>query len=399
MARFARNPETGEIVRLDMRTGEWVPATPEDITIAQRPVVGRGIAAAQGAGLLNLGFGAEDRAALGEAAETAFPGSALAGNAAALAATIPLAGNAVRLVRGMGLANRGASVAATTNQGQRVARNLGDVIRGEAPGPVRRAVGGLGDVAQAAGESSKILRGLFGGTRFAPNVQRGQAAVQAMVRGAGGSIDDLTRQGEITRGAFGNLVRKNAQQFDDAIIDPGGIVAGPKDLASVRNMLKPIPRAEREILGAQMARGELTAKQLKSWREEMVKLSSKAQQDTIRTAANNIVKRLDELAEKSKGIIDTKVWKDAREKWRFIQALRQAQRTGEFSFRGGQSGLRKFFRKEFEEGNLAGLSDEGREAIETIIRIEEAGGVRTFPEGLSAVDFLLGGAAGAGIVR
>lgn len=370
MTEFARNPQTGEVLRRDALSSQWVPATQADVDAARE-----GALAAFGGTIrdeaeaffdlaaMGVSFGVPNQQA-GRAARSEFASrlgdleerrgarsreSPLA-QGLGVAATFgaPFAGAAAR-----GIARKGGQEIVERVQ-QKVSRDLGDVIRGPDPGPVRSAAGAAGDQITAIAEAVPILRGF---ARL-PAERRARQMGRMAWTGAGATARDFGKGGIVRTRSANRIVRETENMFEEAV-DADALIDVGQELARTRALVKTLPKAERELFGENLSKGVLTGKQFKSWRQEMSKMSAKDSNEVRRNLARQLVDGLDKVALKSDAI-NHELWKEARGRWRWWLALNKGQ-----AWKGGNvkpttlaNNMKSIFGNEFTLGRGTGQTGE-----------------------------------------
>jgi len=274
---------------------------------------------------------------------------------------------------------------------QRFTRDLGDVVRGDQPGLARRTLGSAADQVQAAGESIPGLRAIA----KIPAERRAAEYNQIVARALGGSADNVPG-GRIPRKEMDKMVGSIQRKFDDAFADKDAVIDIGEELAAQRQLVKSLPKAERTVYGEQIEAGELTAKQFKSWYQEMNKLqASKGATEVQRTMARDIVKSLDKVAESSQHV-NRELRKEARAQWRVWLAVRSGKGYTKESINPSSFGssLHRIFGDDARLVRTEGKMDDIAELLEAAAEIENLG--TAIPSSGTAERLLGAGLIGAG---
>lgn len=277
----------------------------------------------------------------------------------------PFLGGAAGAVRG-GLA---ASAKRQAAQAQgRLARDFGDVVRGENPGVVRGALGAAADQMQASAQSIPILRSLA----QIPAETRGKQVNEAVVRALGGNPEEIMQGGgRINRRQLGELVGRIERQFDEAIDKQATMDLGEK-LAEEIQLIKSLPKIE-QVVFPETLKGVITGAQFKNFRQKLQQVAVGS--DEIKaTVARQVVQKLDKIAEEA-GVVNKELYAEARRRYRVVYALTKGRAfTGDSvnvpSFR---SALERIYGKDFQFQRTEKYPDEIRDLLETIAEAELRG--------------------------
>ena len=407
--RVARD-EAGNVFRLDSESGQWVPATPEAINLMANPVAGSITSFIEGAtGVVSIAemlSGSDSQ--VSEALSDVNPVAQGTGMAASVVGGAGLARGASATARGLGLTGKGRKIIEGLQAAEDripVPRNFKTVVRGADPGTARGAAGGLAGAGQAVLEGSQVLRGAAPG--LSPNIGRQAATNTAALRPFG-----------ITPAAGGKVGRKlgsDAKQATDDLYD--AVIAKPDaqiSTAAFQDLAKNIKATsvvEQTVFKETLDLKTMTPKQILNRRKAIAKVNAETSDDIVRDQSQKVLDLIDSIIDSDDAFNAAKL-ADADESWRFLQALRAGLGQGEqISNSRWTNELAKFFPEEFGLARVGQaskrgrkLSQQGQESINAALEIETAGGVKTPPEGLTAIDFLLGGGAllggtGAGIFR
>ena len=343
-------------MRLDTVAGEWVPASGEDIEAAQQNPFSAALVSAGAA----LSFNEQPEAINRESPVAAFLGRNAPFEIAGVGGAI-----GARLLRGSGMAARtGARVAAAD---KRLARDFGDVVRGQNPGIVRGALGQAADQVQAAGQALPGLRAVAA----IPAERRGAQINAAVVRAMGGSPDDILQNGRLTRRGLDQVVTQIEKKFDDAIDQRARINIG-RQLAEEVDAIRSLPKAERRLF-PQTLEGEITGRQFKNFRQKLQKIA--VGKDEVRgDIAREAVKKLDAVAEQS-GAVNRELYKQARQQYRVWLALKKGRGFSKESVNvpSFRSNLENIYGNEFRLQRTGGQSDEIAELLEMVAEAENLG--------------------------
>jgi hypothetical protein len=391
-----------------LKSGKWVPASDQELDVIQAGTLGQvgsflegvlpivGIAEA-------LGLVEEGRsAALADINPRSEQAGFIAGMAGLGAALLK---NGGKLALKAGVTGKGAKAATAADAAINVPRNFKQVVRGQDPGFVRGAAGGLAGAGQAVVEGSQILRGAF--PKAAPNIQKQLATNIAATRGVG-----LAPQvgGKVPRATVAAAKKRVDDLYDAGVRDAEAFV-DVSGFQSLADTIKMPSSLEQILFGDLLKGGVMKPKQVLNRRKAIAKINAETQDDIMRDASRKVLDLIDSVID-GDAAFDPAILAQADEEWRFLQALQAGVGKGEEISNSRWTGaLAKFFPKEFGRADLATasqrgrkLSTQGQESISAALRIEAAQGVKTPQEGLTAIDFLLGGGAllggtGAGIFR
>ena len=268
------------------------------------------------------------------------------------------------------------------------------------PGVFRRTAGGIKNIFQNITEKGELFRSIAG--RRGPNAARQlQLNVHAM-RGAKGQVGDFLPNGGISRTGAGQITQRNNDEFTRAIRQPLESIDIPRSVKNHRRALSKLPEIEAVLFKDLLAQDRITAMQVKTWRQELSKLT-RSENDLIRQTSKDLLNIIDDEIVPGWDAIDGDLWKDARETWRFVQAMIEGLggEGGNIVWARWNSKMLDMF--PLEAGtDLAGqvkLSKLAKETLEARAEIEFQGGVQTAANQLSAVDFITVGQAGSGVVR
>lgn len=241
------------------------------------------------------------------------------------------------------------------------------------------------------------------GTRN-PQVGRQVAANLAGIRGTALRARDFGRSGRLPRSKLKEATDATDELFESAL--PAEFADDIVVLSTLRqkNLLDSItkaPSAEKELVSnilspKEIKQGVMTNKQLLQRHKELRKLAAKTDNELTRDAVNEVTTELEFLMEESTGIADD-ILRQAKEQWRFDQMLVQSLgKHGQLNYDKLIAQAKKFFPREFTKGDVAGesargvqLSQKGQDAINTLIDIDDAGGVSLPGKEVSAVDWIL----------
>jgi hypothetical protein len=407
----------GKFMRRDQVTGKFVPASEKELDVIQQGAIGTARAFAEGflpiQGILEQ-FGVLDEggsAALG----TVAPGATLTGQASGAAAAV--AGGAQLMRAGLGMVRSisGGVTRSTQTTGRikiiseaadegpiPVPRDIGELVPGVPQGPIEAVVKGTGAVLQGVVNQSKILSRVAG-TRN-PSVGRQVAANLAGIRGTTLRARDFGTSGKLPRSALKRATDDTDKLFKSALPEEFAediVVISTLRQNNLLNAITKAPKAERELVKKvlspkEVKQGVMTNKQLLQRHKELRRIAAKTENELTRDAVNEVTAELEFLMEESTGIA-TDILQAAKEQWRFDQMLVQSlEKHGQLNYDRLIAQAKKFFPREFTKGDVAGesarkitLSQKGQDAINTLIDIENAGGVSLPSKDVSAVDWIL----------
>ena len=405
MADRVAQLDDGSFVRLDQKSGKWVPASDQELDVIQAGGFGQAASFLEGVlpivGIAEaLGLVEEGRSA---ALTDINPRSEQAGFIAGMAGLgAALLKNGGRLAVKAGVTGKASQAAEAAIA---VPRNFKAAIRGETPGRLRGAAGGLGGAAQAVVEGSQVLRGALPG--LSPNIGRQAATNIASVRPFG-----------LAPSAGGKVGRPIAQQAKgvtddlyDAVINTPDATIDTGVFQKLAKEIKATSTVEQVVFKETLELKKMTPKQILNRRKAIAKVNVETADDIVREQSRKVLDLIDDIINNDPAF-NPEALAQADESWRFLQALRAGLGQGEqISSARWTGALAKYFPDEFGLADVArtskrgrGLSQGGKDTINAALDIEKAGGVKTPPEGLTAIDFLLGGGAllggtGAGIFR
>jgi hypothetical protein len=263
-------------------------------------------------------------------------------------------------------------------------------------------VKGTGAVLQGVVNQSKILSRVAG-TRN-PSVGRQVAANLAGIRGTTLRARDFGRSGKLPRSKLKQATDDTDDLFEAALPAEFAdeiVVVSTLRQKNLLNAITKAPKAERELVSKvlsvkEVKQGVMTNKQLLERHKELRRIAAKTDNELTRDAVNEVTAELEFLMEESTGI-STKILQQAKEQWRFDQMLVQSlQKNGQLNYDTLIQQARKFFPREFTKGDVVGesargikLSQKGQDAINTLIDIDNAGGVSLPSKDVSAVDWIL----------
>ena len=431
--RVARD-EQGNLFRFDA-SGQWLPATPQDVEVIASGVRGDVTSAIEGfipiTGILEQLGGVEEgfAKALGEVNPTA----TAFGSAAALAAGVSGATQLAKFGFGMvrattGGVPRGALTVKRLEDAAKAGKraspraDIGEFVPGTQPGLVRGAAQGVGATLQGFTEQSKVLTrmvqsvpGLRGITR---NVERQVFANYAGIRGTALKAADFGADGKLAAGAIGRN-HKATNKLYGQVLDPAAKndVVSLSSLAQTNllNAIKTVPKAERQLIRGIIDKdaikaGGMTKQQVIQRHRDLRKASRQTDNELTREAIDKITAELEVIMADASGI-STKVLAEAAEAWRFEQILNASVgEAGQLNYAKMIAKAEKFFPREFGLEDVAGLSARGKQlsakgqdAIQTLLEIKRAGGVTAPNKAVSAADWIvvlsgISAAAGGGLV-
>ena len=405
----------GQFMRRNQRTGEFVPASEKELDVIQQGPIGTARALAEGflpvQGILEQ-FGVLDEGGAA-ALETIAPAATVGGQATGLAAAAlggaQLMKAGLSMVRGIsGGATRSTQttgrikiISEAADEGPiPVPRDVGELVPGVPQGPIEAVVKGTGSVLQGVVNQSKILSRVAG-TRN-PNVGRAVAANLAGIRGTALRAKDFGKAGKLPRSKLQVAKESTDELFDEALEIPDGVVRIPDPTQrALLDAIKTAPKAERQLVSnilskEQIKTGNMTNAQLIQRHKDLRGIAAKTDNQLVREAIDKVTAELEVLMETSKGI-NVGTLQAAKEQWRFDQMLiNSLTKQGQLNYDTLIAQAKKFFPREFQRGDVAGLSQrgsqlsqKGQDAIDTLIEIEKAGGVSLPGKEVSAVDWIL----------
>ena len=407
----------GQFMRRNQRTGQFVPASEKELDVIQQGPIGTARALGEGflpvQGILEA-FGVLDEGGAA-ALQTISPAASTAGQATGLAAAAlggaQLMRTGLSMVRGLsGGVSRSTQttgrikvISEAADEGPiPVPKDIGELVPGVPQGPIEAVVKGTGAVLQGVVNQSKILSRVAG-TRN-PQVGRQVAANLAGIRGTALRARDFGRSGKLSRSKLKQATDDTDELFKSALPEEFAdeiVVLSTLRQKNLLNAISKAPKAERELVSKvlsakEVKQGVMTNKQLLERHKELRRIAAKTDNELTRDAVNEVTAELEFLMEDSTGI-STNILKQAKEQWRFDQMLVQSlEKHGQLNYDKLIAQAKKFFPREFAKGDVAGesargikLSQNGQDALNTLIDIENAGGVSLPGKEVSAVDWIL----------
>ena len=405
----------GVIHRRNQRTGKFVPATNKELDVIEQGGIGTARAFAEGVlplqGILEQ-FGVLDEGGAA-ALQTINPAASTAGQATGLAAAAlggaQLMKTGLSMVRGIsGGVSRSTQttgrikvISEAADEGPiPVPKDIGEFVPGVPQGPIEAVVKGTGAVLQGVINQSKILSRVAGTAN--PQVGRAVAANLATIRGTALKARDFGKSGKLPRSKLQVAKEGTDELFDEALEIPDGIVKiQDAQQRALLDAIKTAPKAERQLVSnvlskEQIKSGAMTNKQLIQRHKDLRGIAAKTDNALVREAIDKVTAELEVLMETSKGI-NVGTLQAAKEQWRFDQILiNSLGKNGQVNYDTAIAQAKKFFPREFQRGDVAGLSQRGSElsqrgqdAINTLIDIDNAGGVSLPGKEVSAVDWIL----------
>lgn len=321
MARFAKNPQTGEVIIYDPAIGEWRPASRQEEIVAGQGIAGQLEAFAEGA------TGAQSIAGLFS--------PAIAERAQAL--TGPVGGTAANIGLGATIAGGVAPIAGRM-AGRVLARTQAAQATGEAAesglktstGFIRAPEEVLPEVAQGAGriiragaESMPVTRMITDFLIKNPNqknlnrlILRGIGATDEQIKRAGGRVTD-----ELVAAADANVAR----EFDEvgrrigANLDSDKVTAKALELAN-----------DNVISNAKLAQiaddAENAGRNLMDLRSEVLAAQRREADSAIRIQLQNRIDEIDKIIDEAVGDkVTAKLYSDARAKYKLSLSLEKGK--------------------------------------------------------------------------
>jgi len=405
----------GQFMRRNQRTGQFVPASEQELDVIQQGGVGTARAAVEGflplQGILEA-FGALDEGGA-QALETINPAATTIGQGTGLAAAA--LGGAQLMKTGLGMVRgiSGGATRSTQTTGRikviseaadegpiPVPKDFGELVPGVPQGPIEAVVKGGAAVLQGVVNQSKILSRVAG--TLNPSVGRQVAANLATIRGTALRARDFGRAGKLPRSKLTTAKEATDDLFDGALELPEGVVKiTSKSQRDLLAAIKTAPKAERQLVSnilskKQIEAGNMTNKQLIQRHKDLRGVAAKTDNALVREAIDKVTAELEVLMAQSKGI-NVELLQAGKEQWRFDQILiNSLGKNGQVNYDTAIAQAKKFFPREFKRGDVGGLSQRGSElsqkgqdAINTLIDIDNAGGVSLPSKDVSAVDWIL----------
>ena len=407
----------GQFMRRNQRTGQFEPASEQELDVIQQGGIGTARAFVEGVlplqGILET-FGALDEGGAA-ALETINPAASVVGQATGLAAAA--LGGAQLMKTGLGMVRgiSGGATRSTQTTGRikiiseaadegpiNVPKDFGEFVPGVPQGPIEALVKGTGAVLQGVVNQSKILSRAVGTVN--PNVGRAVAANLAGIRGTALRARDFGRSGKLPRSKLKDATDDTDKLFKSALPEEFAdeiVVMSTLRQKNLLNAITKAPKAERELVSKvlsakEVKQGVMTNKQLLERHKELRRIAAKTENELTRDAVNEVTAELEFLMEESTGI-STEILQAAKEQWRFDQMLTQSLgKNGQLNYDTLIAQAKKFFPREFTKGDVVGesargikLSQKGQDAINTLIDIDNAGGVSLPGKEVSAVDWIL----------